>query len=64
MLFAVKNLNIYHTNSSDHGMNTRQQNKLHITSVRLLSVLRGVYYKVAPKIFWNGAAIYTAVVVV
>ena len=26
-LFAVKNLNIYQTNSSVHGMNTRQQNK-------------------------------------
>jgi len=33
MLFAVKNLNIYQTNSSVHGMNTRQQNKLHIASV-------------------------------
>jgi hypothetical protein len=29
-LFAVKNLNIYQTNYSVHGMNTRQQNKLHI----------------------------------
>jgi len=27
MLFAVKNLNIHQTNSSVHGMNTRQQNK-------------------------------------
>jgi len=34
MLFAV-NFNIYQTNSSVHGMNTRQQNKLHILSVRL-----------------------------
>ena len=25
MLFAVKNLHIYQTNSSGHGMNTRQQ---------------------------------------
>jgi hypothetical protein len=50
MLFAVKNLNIYHTNPSDHSMNTRQQNKLHITSVRLFSVLRGVYCS-AVKIF-------------
>jgi hypothetical protein len=64
MLFAVKNLNIYHTNPSVHGMNTSQQNQLHITTVRLLSVLRSVYYKVAPEIFWNGAAICRAVVVV
>ena len=44
MLFAVKNLNIYQTKSSVHGMNTRQQNKLHIPSARLSSVQRGVYY--------------------
>ena len=31
-------------NSSVHGMNTRQQNKLHIPSVRLPSIQRGVYY--------------------
>ena len=43
MLFAVKNLNIYHTNTSVHGMNTRQQNKLHIPSVRLSSIQRCVY---------------------
>ena len=35
MLFAVKNINVYQTNSSDHGMNTRQQNKLHVLSVRI-----------------------------
>jgi hypothetical protein len=28
MLFAVKNTHIYQTNTSAHGMNTRQQNKL------------------------------------
>ena len=44
MLFAVKNLNIYQTNSSVHGMNTRQQNKLHIPSVRASSLRRVVYY--------------------
>ena len=32
------------TNSSVHGMNTRQQNKLHILSVRLSSIQRGVCY--------------------
>ena len=44
MLFAVKNPNFYQTNSSVHGMNTRHQNKLHITSVRLTSIQRGFYY--------------------
>ena len=38
MLFAVKNLNIYQTKTSIHGMNTRQQNKLYIPSVRLSSI--------------------------
>ena len=50
MLFAVKNLNIYQTNSSVHGMNTRQQNKLHISSVSLPSIQRDVYYS-SVKIF-------------
>ena len=43
MLFVVKNLNIYQTNTSVHGVNTRQQNKLHIPSLRLTSIQRGVY---------------------
>jgi len=50
MLFAVKNFNIYQTNPSVHGMNTRQQNKLHISSVRLSSMQRVVYYS-SVKIF-------------
>jgi hypothetical protein len=50
MLFAVNNLNIYQTNSSDHGMYTRQQIKLHISSVRLSSIQRDVYYS-SVKIF-------------
>ena len=50
MVFAVKNLNIYQTKSSVHGMNTRQQNKLHIPSVRLSSIQRGVCYS-SVKIF-------------
>jgi hypothetical protein len=44
MLFAVKNLSIYQNNTSVHLMNTRQQNNLHIPSVRLSSIQRGVYY--------------------
>jgi len=38
ILFAVKNFNIYQTNFSEHGVNTMQQNKLHIPSVRLSSM--------------------------
>jgi hypothetical protein len=30
MSFTVKNPHIYQTNSSGHGMNTKQQNKLHM----------------------------------
>jgi hypothetical protein len=44
MLFAVKNLNIYQTNPSVHGMNARQQYKLHTPLVRLSSVQRCVHY--------------------
>ena len=43
MLFAVKNLNIYQTNFSVHGINTRQENKLPIPSVRHSSIQGGVY---------------------
>jgi hypothetical protein len=42
VLFAVKNLNIYQTDSFVRGMNTRQQNELHIPSVILSSIQRGV----------------------
>ena len=50
MLFAVKNLNIYQTNSSDHDFNTKQENKRHRPSVRLSSIHRGVCYS-SVKIF-------------
>jgi hypothetical protein len=50
MLFAVKNPHIYQTNTSVHGMNTRQQNKLHVPPVSLSSMQRGVYYSTI-KIF-------------
>jgi hypothetical protein len=50
MLFTVKDLSIYPANASVHGMNTRQQNKLHIPSVRLSSVHRGACYS-SVKIF-------------
>ena len=50
MLFAVKNLNIYQTISFVHGTNARQQNKVHITSVRFSSIQIDVYYS-SIKIF-------------
>ena len=50
MLFAVKNLNIYETNTSVHGRNARQQNDQHKSLVRLSSIQRGVYYP-SVKIF-------------
>jgi len=50
MSFVVKNLNIYQPNTSVHGMNAKQQNKLHIPSARLFSIQRGVYYS-SVKIF-------------
>jgi hypothetical protein len=43
MLFVVKNPNIYQTNSSVHGRNTGQQNKLHVPSLRFSSIQRGVF---------------------
>jgi hypothetical protein len=50
MLIAVKNLNIYQTNTSGHDMNIRERNKLNIPSVRLSSIQRGVYHP-SVKIF-------------
>jgi len=38
MLFAVKIPHIHQTNASAHGMNSRQQNKLHMPLVRLSSM--------------------------
>ena len=50
MLFSVKNINIYQTNFSVHGINTMQQNKAHIPSVRLSSIQKVVCYS-SVKIF-------------
>jgi hypothetical protein len=44
MLFVVKNPNIYQTNNSMHNLNTRQQDRLHVLSVRFSSIQKGVYY--------------------
>jgi hypothetical protein len=43
MLF-VKNPNIYETNNSIHNLNTRQQDKLRVPSVRFSSIQKYVYY--------------------
>jgi hypothetical protein len=50
MLFVVKNPKIYQTNISVHGRNSRQQDKLHVPSVRSSTIQRGVYYS-SVKIF-------------
>ena len=50
MLFAVNNLNIHQNNIPVHGMKTRQQNKLQITLIRLVSIQRDVCYS-SVKIF-------------
>ena len=50
MLFVVKNPNIYQNNNSIHNLNTRQQDKLHVPSVRFSSIQKGVYYS-SIKIF-------------
>jgi hypothetical protein len=50
MLFVVKNPKVYQTNTSLHGRNTRQQDKLHVPSVRSSTIQRGVYYS-SVKIF-------------
>jgi hypothetical protein len=52
MTFVVKNHNIYQTNNSIHNLNTRQQEKLHVSSVRLFSIQRGVHYS-SIRIFNN-----------
>jgi hypothetical protein len=50
VLFVVKNPKIYQTNTSVHGRNTRQQNNLHVPSVRSSTIQRGVRYS-SVKIF-------------
>jgi len=50
MLFLVDNLHYFQTNSSVHDINTRYKNQLHIPSVRLSAIQRGITYS-AIKIF-------------
>jgi hypothetical protein len=44
MMFIVRNHYIYRTNNFIHNINTRQQEKLHVSSVRLSLIQRGVLY--------------------
>jgi hypothetical protein len=44
MSFVVTNPSIYFTNTSIHGLNTMQQEKLHVHFVRLSAPQKGVYY--------------------
>jgi hypothetical protein len=50
MMFVVNNLDEFQTNSSMHGINTRCKIQLHIPSVRLSSIQKGVTYS-SIKIF-------------
>jgi hypothetical protein len=50
MSFVVNNPSIYLTNTSIHGLNTRQQEKLHVHFVRLSASKKGVHYS-SIKIF-------------
>jgi hypothetical protein len=64
MLFAAKNFNIYQTNTYVHGMNTRQQNKLHIPLVRHSSMQRGIYslsFKIFNQLLQNIFKFYNSI---
>jgi hypothetical protein len=50
MLFLVDNLHYFQTNSSVHDISTIYKNQLHIPSVRLSAIQRGITYS-ATKIF-------------
>jgi hypothetical protein len=44
LMFVVKNHKFYGTNNNIHHINTRQSGMLHVSSMRLSSVKRGVLY--------------------
>jgi hypothetical protein len=50
MLFLVDNLHYFQINSSVHDINTRYKNQLHIPTVILSAIQRGITYS-AIKIF-------------
>jgi hypothetical protein len=50
MLFLVDNMHYFQTNSSVHDINTRYKNQLHISSLILSAIQKGISYS-AIKIF-------------
>jgi hypothetical protein len=52
MMFIVRNCNIYQMNSAVHQIYTRQFGNLHVSSVRLSLIQRGVFYS-SIRIFNN-----------
>jgi hypothetical protein len=50
MIFVIANPDIYQTNNSLPGRNTRQKNKLQVPSVKFSSIQKGVLYS-SIKIF-------------
>jgi hypothetical protein len=44
VMFVAGNPDIFQTNYILHGINTRQKNKLHIPSVKLSAIQKGVLY--------------------
>jgi hypothetical protein len=44
VMFVVGNPDIYQTNYILHGTNMRQKNKLHIPSVKLSAIQKGIFY--------------------
>jgi hypothetical protein len=52
IMFVIKNHNIYQANNFIHNINTRQHEKLHVSSVRLSFIQKGVHYT-SIRIFTN-----------
>lgn len=52
ILFVLKNHNRYQANNIIHKINTRGHNKLHVSSVRLSSIQKGMHY-ISIRIFNN-----------
>jgi hypothetical protein len=44
ILFVIRNHNIYQANNNVHKINTRKHKELHVSSVRLSSIKKGVHY--------------------
>jgi hypothetical protein len=44
IMFVIRNTDICQTSGSLHGINTRQENKLRISSVKFSSIQKGVLY--------------------